>query len=79
MEFVRLYLSKLAEKKAEYSLNQERLCTGLRKLSESNELVGAMQSELLQLGPKLEQKSKVGPQGETLGCQITVDQGDGTP
>ena len=59
MEFVRLYLSKLGEKKAEYSFNQDRLCTGLHKLSESNELVGAMQTELLQLGPKLEQKSKV--------------------
>ena len=59
MEFVRLYLSKLNEKRAEFSFNRDRLCTGLQKLSESNELVGTMQTELLQLGPKLEHKAKV--------------------
>ena len=59
MEFVRLYLSKLNDKRAELSFNRDRLCTGLQKLSESNELVGTMQTELLQLGPKLENKAKV--------------------
>ena len=58
MEFVRLYLSKLNAKRAEISFNRERLCTGLQKLSDSNALVGTMQAELLQLGPKLEQKAK---------------------
>ena len=60
MEFVRLYLSKLSEKRAEFSFHRDRLCTGLQKLSESNSLVGTMQTELLQLGPKLERKAKVG-------------------
>lgn len=59
MEFVRLYLSKLNEKRAEFSFNRDRLCTGLWKLSKSNSLVDTMQTELLQLGPKLEQKAKV--------------------
>ena len=59
LEFVRLYLSKLNEKRAEISFNRERLCTGLQKLSDSNALVGTMKTELLQLGPKLEQKAKV--------------------
>ena len=59
MEFVRLYLSKLNEKRAEFSFNRDRLCIGLQKLLESNSLVGTMQTELLQLGPKLEQKAKV--------------------
>ena len=59
MEFVRLYLSKLNQKRAEFSFNRDRLCIGLQKLSESNALVGTMQTELLQLGPKLEQKAKV--------------------
>lgn len=58
MEFVRLYLSKLNAKRAEISFNRERLCTGLQKLSDSNALVGTMQAELLQLGPKREQKAK---------------------
>lgn len=59
MEFVRLYLSKLNGKRAEITFNRERLCTGLQKLSDSNALVGTMKAELLQLGPKLEQKAKV--------------------
>ena len=59
MEFVRLYLSRLNGKRAEITFNQERLCTGLKKLSDSNALVGTMKTELLQLGPKLEQKAKV--------------------
>ena len=58
MVFVRLYLSKLNAKRAEISFNRERLCTGLQKLSDSNALVGTIQAELLQLGPKLEQKAK---------------------
>ena len=59
MEFVRLYLSKLNQKRAEFSFTRDRLGIGLQKLSESNALVGTMQTELLQLGPKLEQKAKV--------------------
>lgn len=60
MEFVRLYLSMLNEKRAELTFSRDRLSIGLQKLSESNSLVGTMQTELLQLGPKLEQKAKVG-------------------
>ena len=59
MEFVRLYLAKLHEKRTKLTFNCDRLSTGLQKLAESNELVGAMQTELMQLGPKLEQKAKV--------------------
>lgn len=59
MEFVRLFLSKLNEKRADVRLHRDRLCTGLQKLSESNSLVDTMKTELIQLGPKLEQKAKV--------------------
>ena len=58
-EFISLYLSKLSEKRAEFNFSKERLRTGLKKLSDANALVGTMQSELLQLGPKLELKAKV--------------------
>ncbi|PFX28824.1 Dynein heavy chain 1, axonemal [Stylophora pistillata] len=71
MEFVRLYLCKLNDKRAELSFNRDRLCTGLQKLSETNELVGTMQTELLQLGPKLEQKAK---DTEKLLEQLASDQ-----
>jgi dynein heavy chain len=59
IEFVRLFLNKFHEKASKFNLNRDRLKTGLLKLAESNNLVGVMQAELIQLGPQLEQKSKV--------------------
>lgn len=59
MEFVKLFLSKFHEKASKFSLNKDRLATGLLKLAESNNLVGVMQTELIELGPQLERKSKV--------------------
>ena len=38
---------------------RDRLVCGLSRLTETNELVGLMQSELLALGPEIEQKAKV--------------------
>ena len=71
MEFVRLFLGKLHEKRTELTFNCDRLTTGLQKLADSNELVGAMQVELLQLGPKLGQKTKV-MNGNSSFCLTSV-------
>lgn len=38
---------------------RDRLVCGLSRLTETNELVGLMQSELIALGPEIEQKAKV--------------------
>lgn len=39
---------------------RQRLINGLAKLSEANSLVGVMQDELVSIGPKIEEKAKVG-------------------
>ena len=38
---------------------RDRLLVGLSRLSEANSLVGAMQEELVALGPKIEEKARV--------------------
>ena len=53
--FIDIYKDKASKSK----LNQERLISGLKKLAETNILVEQMKAELIELGPKLEQKTKV--------------------
>ncbi|XP_032239531.2 dynein axonemal heavy chain 6 isoform X3 [Nematostella vectensis] len=58
IEFVHIFMFMFHEKASQISSSRKRLATGLQKLSESNALVSTMQAELIQLGPKLEQKAK---------------------
>ena len=54
-----MFLQIFAEKRQEYLKYRERLSAGIMKLDESNELVGKMQQELVELAPELEQKTEV--------------------
>ena len=59
IEFIQLYRSLLEKKRREYNFNLQRMSTGLRKVAESKEMVAVMKEELVNLGPVLEQRSKV--------------------
>ncbi len=59
IELIQLYKSLLQKKKAQYEFKLKRMTTGLRKVAESNEMVKVMKEELINLGPILEQRSKV--------------------
>ena len=58
-DLISLYTSLLAEKKTEYGEARDRLLNGLNKLQETNAVVGAMQAQLNQLQPVLEEKAQV--------------------
>ena len=59
MELIRIYSKMLQEQKNEFVNNRNRLLIGLSKLSEAESLVGTMQEELVNLGPKIEEKARV--------------------
>ena len=58
-DLISLYTSLLAEKKTEYGEARDRLLNGLNKLQETNAVVDAMQAQLNQLQPVLEEKAQV--------------------
>ncbi len=59
IELIRIYSKMLHEQKNDFLDNRNRLLVGLSKLSEAESLVGTMQEELVNLGPKIEEKAKV--------------------
>ena len=59
MELIRIYSRMLQEQKNEFMGNRNRLLIGLSKLSEAESLVGTMQEELVNIGPKIEEKARV--------------------
>lgn len=71
LELINLYISMLAEKRAELGGGRDRLRNGLNKLSETNDLVAKMQIELQLLGPELISKAK---DVEELMVKIAKDQ-----
>ncbi len=59
IELIRIYSKMLHEQKNDFLDNRNRLLVGLSKLSEAESLVGTMQEELVNLGPKIEEKARV--------------------
>lgn len=59
LQFLTHFIDIYKDKASKSKLNQERLISGLKKLAETNILVEQMKAELIELGPKLEQKTKV--------------------
>ncbi|TPX36228.1 hypothetical protein SmJEL517_g01545 [Synchytrium microbalum] len=71
LELINLYVSMLQEKRKELGVARDRLQSGLRKLTETNELVANMQLELERLGPQLKQSAL---DVEVLMIKIAKDQ-----
>ncbi|CAH1791320.1 unnamed protein product [Owenia fusiformis] len=71
MELIKIYTNMLRDNRKELMDNRHRLLVGLSKLSEANSLVGTMQEELVNLGPKIEEKAK---DTEVLLKQLSKDQ-----
>ncbi|CAL1542606.1 unnamed protein product [Lymnaea stagnalis] len=58
MELIRLYARMLKDNKMEFMDNRNRLQAGLMTLTNAYSMVGAMQEELVSLGPIIEAKAK---------------------
>ncbi|XP_059157269.1 dynein axonemal heavy chain 6-like [Physella acuta] len=58
MELIRLYSRMLKDNKQEFMNNRDRLQTGLTTLTNAYSMVGAMQEELVSLGPIILAKAK---------------------
>jgi dynein heavy chain, axonemal len=58
LDLINLYIALLKDKREEFGLARDRLLNGLNKLNETNVLVDSMKSDLAELQPILEQKSK---------------------
>ncbi|XP_067943512.1 dynein axonemal heavy chain 6-like [Watersipora subatra] len=71
LEFIKVYSRMLNENNANFQKNRQRLINGLAKLSEANSLVGVMQEELVNIGPKIEEKAK---ETESLMEQLVKDE-----
>ncbi|KAI9002652.1 dynein heavy chain and region D6 of dynein motor-domain-containing protein [Gaertneriomyces semiglobifer] len=71
LELINVYTSMLQEKRKELASSRDRLRNGLKKLSETNELVAKMQSELEMLGPELKNRAH---DTEVLMVKIGKDQ-----
>ena len=59
IECIQVFKAIFAKKQQENIKYKERLSAGVLKLDQAYELVGNMQQELVELGPKLEQKTMV--------------------
>lgn len=57
IDLIKTFTNIFESKKSEYIDRLSRLRTGLKKLSEANELVGLMKKELITLGPQIEKKA----------------------
>ncbi|XP_071789676.1 dynein axonemal heavy chain 6-like isoform X2 [Asterias amurensis] len=71
LDLIQLYSNKLKQQKQRVMDSKNRLFIGLSKLSEANSLVDAMQEELVNLGPKIEEKAR---DTELLLEQLSKDQ-----
>ncbi|XP_071833092.1 dynein axonemal heavy chain 6-like isoform X4 [Apostichopus japonicus] len=71
LDLIQLYSKMLRQQKQHYMDNKNRLFVGLSKLTEANSLVDTMQEELVNLGPKIEDKAK---DTELLLQQLSRDQ-----
>ncbi|XP_022090728.1 dynein heavy chain 6, axonemal-like isoform X2 [Acanthaster planci] len=71
LDLIKLYSNMLREQKQRVMDSKNRLFIGLSKLSEANSLVDAMQEELVNLGPKIEEKAR---DTELLLEQLSKDQ-----
>ncbi|XP_038073413.1 dynein heavy chain 6, axonemal-like isoform X3 [Patiria miniata] len=71
LNLIQLYSNMLKEQKQRVMDSKNRLFIGLSKLSEANSLVDAMQEELVNLGPKIEEKAR---DTELLLEQLSKDQ-----
>jgi len=60
----------LQRNKHDFHRDLHRLQTGLRKLAEAKSMVNVMQTELVELGPKIEEKAK---DTERLMAQLRKD------
>ena len=58
LELINLYTSMLANKRAELVASRDRYATGMKKIGETDALIGTMEVELTKLSPILEEKSK---------------------
>ena len=58
LELINLYTSMLANKRQELMMQRDRYATGMKKIGETDELIGTMQEELTKLAPVLAEKSK---------------------
>jgi len=58
LELINLYTSMLETKRQELMLSRDRYATGMKKIGETDELIGTMQKELTKLTPILAEKSK---------------------
>nr|XP_039247972.1 dynein heavy chain 6, axonemal-like [Styela clava] len=57
LEFIQVFTKMLSENRKEFDNSLHRLNVGLTRLSEAKSMVGSMQQELVELGPKIEQKA----------------------
>ena len=58
IDLLRTFTKMFESKKNDYIQSLSRLRTGLKKLSDANDLVGVMRKELVLLGPQIETKAK---------------------
>ena len=52
-----LYINSLDKKRHEFNMNKQRLATGLRKLTETNESIAVFKVELAKMQPVLVEKN----------------------
>jgi dynein heavy chain len=57
LELINLYTAMLSKKRQELMLQKDRYASGMKKLMETDELIGTMEIELTALTPILEEKS----------------------
>ena len=58
LELINLYTSMLATKRQELVLQRDRYATGMKKIGETDELIGTMEIELTKLAPVLAEKAQ---------------------
>ncbi len=71
IDLLRTFTKMFESKKTEYIESLARLRTGLKKLSDANQLVAVMKKELIALGPQIEIKTK---ETEELMVKLEKDQ-----
>jgi len=71
IDLLRTFTKMFETKKSEYIDSLQRLRTGLKKLSDANQLVAVMKKELVALGPLIEVKAR---ETEELMAKLEKDQ-----
>ena len=59
LNFISLFKTTHSNRREKLNFDQDRLLSGLQKLSDTNHLVVDMKADLVEIGPQLDKKSKV--------------------